>query len=237
MPQAMHVRLGGLAVLLVLPLPVYSQDCPTPHAGITVQIPAATIQGTKGSTVLHLQNPQASAVALNLKAGPFVSQTTGSVVPGAKADLSPANGSEPKATELGPGKSIDILATINDESAVGVSEARVFNADTCVALLQAVRYDAPLNLTVEEVGTAASPLQVQKGRDIVISLKNSDDLAYPVSPFLYLEDKETKSNAVTIGPNSSAQLRFSPPKEWFDARSWFRARSANLHLVLLLTPS
>src|SRR5260370_26033602 len=104
MPQALQVRWGGLAVLLLFPLLEYSQDCPSPHPGIAVHIPAATIQGTKGSTVLHLQNPQASAVALNLKAGPFVSQTTGSVVPGAKADLSPPNGTEPKVTELGHGQ-------------------------------------------------------------------------------------------------------------------------------------
>src|SRR6266481_2581414 len=143
MPLALHVRSGGLAVLLLFPLLAYSQDCPSPHPGIAVHIPAATIQGTKGSTVLHLQNPQASAAALNLKAGPFVSQTTGSVVPGAKAELSPGNSGDPKTTELAPGKSTDILVTINDEGAVGLSEARLFNANTCIAKLQAVRYDAP----------------------------------------------------------------------------------------------
>jgi hypothetical protein len=91
--RQLHTCLVGL-VLFVFPTSAQSQDCPTAQHGLTVQIPAATVQGTKGSAVLHLQNSQAAGIPLNLMAGPFVNQTTGSVVPGAKAEFSAANSSK-----------------------------------------------------------------------------------------------------------------------------------------------
>lgn len=236
MRQLRLLFLTGLAALFLLPLLLSSQECPASQHGLTVQIPVATVEGTKTSAVLHLQNSQAASIPLNLTAGPPVNQTTGNVVPGAKVDFPAANSSDSKTAELPPGKSADILATISDEAAVAISDARVFNAGLCIGILQAVKYDAPLNLAVEEAGTAAAPLQVHEYKNIVISLKNNDDLTYPLSAAIYLEDKDTAAKPFTIGPNSSTLLQFSPPNSWFDSRSWFRSRPATLRLVLQLTP-
>jgi hypothetical protein len=66
----------------VVPILAIAQDCAPGSSGLAANLPIVPIEGTGGATVFTLENVPAREIPLKLMAGPFVSQTTQSVVPG-----------------------------------------------------------------------------------------------------------------------------------------------------------
>jgi len=226
-------------VLLLLPLvPIFTgaQECSPSGAGLSAKTSLAILQTAGGSSIVHVENSQSGDVSLNLTAGPFVSQTTVSIVAGAVA-FTAADGSGAPPKSLPRGASVDVLATITNESAVGLSKANLFNAGKCIGQVKAVRYDAPFNFTVEGEGSANSPLRIEEGLDVPINLKNNDDLTYRITPSLYLDGEETAADSFTVGPNTPVLVRFKTSSKWFDWGTWFRPKTPALRVVVRPTRS
>ena len=229
-------RRSGFVLLSVLSLVASSargEECWNSRGALSAKASLAILQTASGSGVVHVENSQSGSVSLNLTAGPFVSQTTGGIVSGAVAfTASDGSGAPPKT--LPPGASVDVLATITNESAVGTSTANLFNAGKCIGQLKAVRYEAPFNFTLEGDGSASSPLRIEDGQDVVISLKNNDDLTYPITPSLYLDGEEVAATpaALTVGPNTPVLVRFKAPRRWFDWGTWFRPKTAAMRVIV-----
>lgn len=223
--------LGFLAVAIF----ANAQDCQVPAGAISLRAPAAVIHGTDGSTVVHAANPQSSAAKLKLSAGPFVSQASQSLAAGTVA-FAPAGGGE-LPDSLAPGSSLDVLAKVSGEGAPGLSSARLFNAGECIGKLEAVKYDVPLNITVEGDGAGTAALLVQAGQAATLTLKNNDDLTYPVSLALSFEGRELAPvGPIVFGPNASQIVQFTPSGDWFDSRGWIRPFSTKAQLVIRLAP-
>jgi hypothetical protein len=230
-------RFALFLVLLLFPISVWGQKCLNANSELAAQSSLAILQPAGGSTVVHIESALPSEVSINLTAGPFINQSTHSIVSGAGVAFTAGDGGGALPSILARGGSIDILATISNETAVGLSVANIFNAGKCVGQLKAVRYDAPLNFSVEGDGSASSPLRIQDGQDISIALKNNDDLTYAILPSIYFDGEEIPSNSVTIGPNATTLVRFKTSKKWFDWISWIRAKPAGLRIVIRPTPS
>lgn len=232
---------SGLVLLFVLsltPISASAQECSNSSAGLSTKASLAVLQTATGSSVVHLENSQSGDVSLSLMAGPFVSKTTGGIVTGAVAFTS-GNGNGAPPTSLARGASVDVIATITNENAVGLSIANLFNEGKCVGQLKVVRYDAPFNFSVEGAGSAGSALRVEDGRDVAINLKNNDDLTYPITPSLYLDGEEVAANpgTLTVGPNTLVLVRFKPCRKWFDSSTWFRPKTPDLRVVVRPTHS
>jgi hypothetical protein len=193
----------------------------------------AILQTANGSSMVHLANLQPGDVSLSLTAGPFVNQATGGIVSGDVA-FSASNGSGPAPKSLPRGATVDVRAMVTNEGAVGLSTANLFNGGQCVGQLQAVRYDTPLNFTVEGDGSASSPLRIEDGKDLLINLKNNDDLIYPITPSLYLDGEEVAATpaTLTVGPNTSVLVRFKTSPKWFDWVTRFRSKNEPLRVVV-----
>jgi len=214
------------------------EECRNFGRALSAKASVTVLQTASSSGVVHLENSQSGDASLNLTAGPFVSQTMGGIVSGAVA-FAAGDGSGAPPKTLPPGASVDVLATITNESTVGLSVANLFNAGKCIGQLKAVRYDAPFNFTVEGDGAANSPLRIEDRRDVVISLKNNDDLTYPITPSLYLDGEEVAATpaALTVRPNSPVLVRFKAPTTWFEWGTWFRPKSAAIRIVVRPTRS
>lgn len=227
-----------LCVLLLVPILAHGQECRNSGTGLSAKASLAILQTNSGSSVVHLENSQPGVVSLNLTTGPFVSPTTGGIVSGA-VTFTAGDGSGAPPKTVPPGASVDVLATIANEGAVGLSTANLFNAGKCIGQLKAVRYDAPFNFTVEGDGSANSPLRIEDGQDVMISLKNNDDLTYPITPSLYLDGEEVAAipAALTVGPNSPVLVRFKASGKWFDWGSWIRPKTAAMRIVVRPTRS
>lgn len=227
-----------LSLLSLFSLWASGQECRNSSSDVSAKASLAILQGASGSSLVHLENSQSSNVSINLSAGPFVSQTTHGIVSGSVA-FGPADGKSPLPKSIARGASVDILGTITNESAVGLSTANLFNAGKCVGLLKVVRYDAPFNFSIEGEGSANSSLRVEDGRDVSINLKNNDDLTYPITPSLYLNGEEIAASpaTLTVGPNTPMLLRFKASPKWFDWETWFRPKAAALRVVVRPTPS
>ena len=223
--------------LLVVPISACGQSCPTSSSEFTAQASLAILQPASGSAVVHLENAQPTVVSIDLTAGPLVSETTHAVVSGASVAFTAGNGSGSLPKNLSSGTCVDILATISNDAAIGVSIANIFNLGRRIGQLKAIRYDAPLNFTVEGDGSVTSSVRVQYGQDISIALKNNDDLTYPITPSLYCDGEETTLSPVTVGPGSTTLVRFSTSNNWFDWGTWFRTKAVALRVVVRLTPS
>jgi hypothetical protein len=238
LPDDRRRSFGLLFFLFLLSIWATGQECRNSSTEVSVRASLAILQGASGSSLLHLENPQSGEVSINLSAGPFVSQTTHGIVSGSVAfDAADGKGTLPKT--VARGASVDILGTITNESAVGLSTANLFNAGKCVGLLKVVRYDAPFNFSIEAEGSTHSPLRVEEGRDVSINLKNNDDLTYPITPSLYLGGEEIAASpaTLTVGPNTLVIARFRAPQKWFDWETWFRPKTAALRVVVRPTPS
>jgi hypothetical protein len=227
----------GIVLLLLLPPVLKSQACGNSQSGVPIRADKAVIQGASGATVMHVEDARSTPVDLKLAAGPFLSQTTHGVVPSESAAFSAGDGTSALPKKLDPGASTEVLATISNDTAVGVSVASIFNGGKCIGQLKAVRYDAPLNFSIEGDGSSTSPLRVQSEKDVVLSMKNNDDLTYSITPSLSLENEEVSGKPVVVGPNSTTLVSFRASKKWFDLRSWFRTNAGPLRLVIRLTPS
>jgi hypothetical protein len=234
-------RRSGLVLLFILslvPIPARGQDCRNSGAELSAKASLAILQTASGSSVVHLENSQSGDMRINLTAGTFVNQTTGGIVSGAVA-FTAGDGSGTPPKNLPRGASVDVLATITNESAVGLSVTNLFNAGKCVGQLKAVRYDAPFNFTVEGDGSASSTLRVVDGQDVPINLKNNDDLTYPITPSLYLDGEEIAATpaTLTVGPNTPVLVRFKTSQKWFDWGTWFRPKAGALRVVVRPTRS
>ena len=227
----------GTVLVLLLPPVLMSQACGDSQFGIPIRADKAVMQGASGATLMHVENALSAPLDLKLTAGPFLSQTTHGVVPSESAAFTAGDGTSALPKKLDPRTSTEVLATISNDTAVGLSVANVFNDGKCVGQLKAVRYDAPLNFSIEGDGAASSPLRVQSEKDIVLRIKNNDDLSYSITPSLSLENVEVPSKPAVVGPNSTILVSFRASKKWFDLRSWFRTNAGPLQLVIRLTPS
>jgi hypothetical protein len=226
-----------LFILSLVPIPTRGQDCRNSGAELSAKASLAILQTASGSSVVHLENSQSGDIPINLTAGAFVNQTTGGIVSGAVTfTAGDGSGAPPKSLLRGAS---DVLATITNESAVGLSVANLFNAGKCVGQLKAVRYDAPFNFTVEGDGSASSTLRVEDGQDVPINLKNNDDLTYPITPSLYLDGQEIAATpaSLTVGPNAPVLVRFKTSQKWFDWGTWFRPKAGALRVVVRPTRS
>jgi hypothetical protein len=237
----LSVPSSGLVLLFIfslVPIPARGQDCKNSGAEVSAKTSLAILQTASGSSIVHLENSQSGDMPISLTAGTFVNQTTGGIVSGTVA-FSAGDGSGAPPKSLPRSASVDVLATITNESAVGLSVANLFNAGKCIGQLKAVRYDAPFNFTVEGDGSASSIMRVEDGKDVPINLKNNDDLTYPITPSLYLDGEEIAATppTLTVGPNTSVLVRFKTREKWFDWGTWFRPKSGALRVVVRPTRS
>jgi hypothetical protein len=225
-----------LVLLSLVSTTLQAQDCSTSNTELSIHPPIAIVQGATASTVFLLENIPAAKTPLKLTHGPFVSQTTHANVPGTVVfTAGDGTGELPKTLthNVGP----PVLATISNEIAVGAAVAKVFNNGRCLGQLTAVRFDAPFNFTVEGDGSASSPLRIEDGQTVRVTLKNSDDVTYPVTPVLSVGTKESPASEITVGPNSTAIVKFATLPDWFDIRTWLRANPETAHVELRPTPS
>jgi hypothetical protein len=189
MQSSCHSFVGFLLLLVVSPV-VQGQACGSQQPGLTIRGGEAVMQGASGSTVVHVEDALSAPADLKLTAGPFLNQTTHGVVPSESAAFSAGDGTGVLPKKVVPGAGTEVLATISNDTAIGVSVANIFNDGKCVGQLKAVRYDAPLNFAIEGDGSSGSPLRVQREQGIVLSIKNNDDLTYSITPSLSLENEE-----------------------------------------------
>ena len=220
-------------VLSLLPISTSGQECRNSGTELATKASLAILQTTSGSSVVHLENLQSADLPLNLTAGPFVSHATGAIVSGI-VSFTAADGSGPAPKSLPRGTSIDVIATVSNESAFGLSTANIFTSGKCIGQLKAVRYEAPFNFTVEGEGSTTSALRVEDGQDVPINLKNNDELTYPITLSLYFEGEEIAASPanLTVGPNTSVLVRFKTSPKWFDLGTWFRPKTSGLRIVV-----
>jgi len=128
-----------------------------------------------------------------------------------------------------------VVANISNYSAVGVGVARLFDQDRCVGELALSKYEAPLNFSIDGEGSGSSSLQIQKNNEVVVGLKNNDDIDYAVSVSLSAGGMETPAQSITIGRNTSTLLRFVPSPEWFDFETRFRSQPTTIYAVVRLS--
>jgi hypothetical protein len=222
-----------MIVLSLASISASGQECRNSSTELASKASLAILQTASGSSVVHLENSQSAELPLNLTAGPFVSHETGAVVSGI-VSFTAGDGSGPPLKNLPHGASVDVVATVSNESAFGLSTANIFNSGKCIGQLKAVRYDAPFNFTVEGEGSTTLALRVEAGQDVQINLKNNDELTYPITLSLYFDGEEIAASPsnLTVGPNSSVLVRFKTSSKWFDLGTWFRPKTSGLRIIV-----
>jgi hypothetical protein len=226
------LRLALMILILLVPRMARTQECSHSTSDISIHPPIALVQDAAGSTVFSFDNVPAVDTALKLTAGPFVNQTTQGIVSGAGVVFAAGDGSGELPKAFSHTANPPVLATISNENAFGVAIANVYNGGRCVGQLKAIRFQAPFNFTLEGDGSASSPLRIQDGLEVRVTLRNNDDLAYAITPVLYFEAEESVAPEVTVGPNSTAVVRFKTQCKWFDLRTWLRTDPSTGHLEL-----
>jgi hypothetical protein len=218
------VKDGIIALLLacaLLPRGAVAQECPQDKSELVINPPIVQIQGSGGETIFALENLPSKDVGLNLTAGPFISQTTHSVVPGTVA-FSRGDGSREFPKKASREANPTLKATVANESAFGLATAKIFNNSRCIGTVKAVRMDPPPRFSAEWDGPANSPLRIEDGKPVRVAIKNNDDTAYSVTPVLSVDGQDSIANEVTIGPNGKAELQFLTKPGWFGLTTYLR---------------
>jgi hypothetical protein len=220
----------------VVPILAIAQDCAPGNSGLAANLPIVPIEGTGGATVFTLENVPAREIPLKLMAGPFVSQTTQSVVPGNVA-FARGDGAEGLPGKVSRDANPPLKASVSSETAFGLATAKLFENGVCVGTLKAVRFDAPLGFSVEWEGTTNSPLRIEDGKTVRVTLKNNDDITYSVTPALWIDGRASLAPDITIGPTARADVQFETKPGWFNVASYLRSNPQQARLEVRPTTS
>jgi hypothetical protein len=228
--------IGVLVLMAFLPFQLVAQECSHGNDELSANPPTVIVQGTGGLTVFTLDNVPAADVLLKLSAGPFVSQAAQSVIAGS-VTFGAGDGSGELPKTLSRVANPPIKVTVSNEPALGLATAKIFNNGRCMGWLKAVRFDAPLSFSAEWDGPPNSPLRIEDGKPVRITIKNNDDTTYAVTPVLSVNGEESPAGDIVFGPNARADVRFHTNPSWFGVATFLRPNPEQARMELRPTPS
>lgn len=200
-----------------------------------------------GAATFVLTNAGAAAVPLNLTTGTFIDETSHAKLLSPKVTFALEAGGGNVPAQIGPGQSLQVVASVSNLSGSSAADTKIFNGAAQVGSLTAVAVDVPLNVTLDENGTPDKPLQFEYGRSTVISMKNGG------KDFLTLDWRFLVGGTVvggtglvmhgpgnvvritpplTLVPNGHSRIVFSPPREVYSWKDFFRPTSRSGVLLL-----
>lgn len=203
--------------------------------------PVILRDGAGGASFI-LTNSGATAVPLNLSTGTFVDKTSHAKVTGAKVTFATEAGGGTLPAQIGPNQSLQVVANVSNLSGSSASEIKVFNGASELGSFTAVAVDVPLNVTLDDAGTADKPLKFGYGRSAVLSLKNGGKDFLTLDWRFLIGGTVVQTGAisppaapsVTLIPNGRARIILKPPREVYTLQDFFRPTARSGVLILRL---
>jgi hypothetical protein len=180
-----------------------------------------------GAARFVLANAGKSALPLSLNAGTFLDQTSHARLPAPKVTFALEAGGANLPPQIAPGQSLQIVASVSNMASSTAADAKLYNQNDEVGELTAVAVDVPLNITLDGNGTPAEPLKFAYGRNLALTLKNGGTEFLSLDWRFRLGGTVVKTGTVTMVPNGNARIEFTPPKEVYSWKDFFRPTERN----------
>ncbi len=191
-----------------------------------------------GAARFVLANEGGSALPLSLNAGTFLDETSHARLPAPKVTFALEAGGADVPAQIGPGQSLQIVASVSNMASSTAAHAKVFNQLDLVGELNAVAVDVPLNITLEGNGAPGKPLNFAYGRSIALTLKNggteffSLDWRFQIGGTVVASGSIAKGTGIILTPNGLTRILVSPPANVYSWKDYVRpTRRGGLLLV------
>ncbi|MGA2350673.1 MAG: hypothetical protein ABSF70_09600 [Terracidiphilus sp.] len=180
-----------------------------------------------GAARLVLSNSGKSAVPLSLNTGTFLDETSHAKLPMPKVTFALEAGAADLPARIGPGQSLQIVASVSNMASSTAAHATVFNQLDEIGELNAVAVDVPLNITLEGNGTPEKPLKFAYGRTVALTLKNGGTEFFSLDWRFQLGGTVVKSGSMILTPDGRSRIVLSPPKEVYSWKDFVRPTERN----------
>jgi hypothetical protein len=190
------------------------------------------------SGLIHLSNPTEREISISLSADDFKSLITGYGLNSKVVFAAPAQATGVQVYEatIAAGKTAAVKVDVSNFGEAGEATARVHNYGECIGLLRATKWRPPFSVKVVSPTPDKPELTFTKGKSGQLTLKNDDQMTYPVAVSIELNGVWSKPSFVRLTPGGAAPIDLKPRKEWFPeaARVNECVRDGNIRLSLQL---
>ncbi len=187
--------------------------------------PVAPILLRSGSGITHLilSNPTNAPIPLDLKTGPVTDSASGVRLPTPKITYALEPGeATPPPPQLKPGQSLTLVLSVASLTGTSSAHMQLFNADTELAPLDAVALDDLLAVTIDDAGSADTPLLSVYKKPALIRLKNSSSEFLALSWTLTIDGLPEGSGEVELPPTESRQIAITPDSRAYPPTDYLR---------------
>jgi hypothetical protein len=211
----MRRTLMALVALVALPIAVAPAE-----AALVVRVPPALVVEHPKNTatgVIHLHNPATTAAPVYLTADDFMATSTGAQLGASVVFSGPAGASRGAVYEgsVPAGGSVTITVEVANVWEAGESLARLWNRDTQVGTLRAIKYRVPLAVRILDAGDTPV-LAFQRGVPRTVALKNDDGMTYDLDWRLAIGSGVAQGH-VLLPADRVATITVAPDPQWFSA--------------------
>jgi hypothetical protein len=203
-----------------------------PQLSIVKSKPAILRNGA-GAARFVLSNAGKSALPLSLNAGTFLDETSQAKLPAPKVTFALEAGGADLPAQIGPGQSLQIVASVSNMASSTAASAKLFNQLDEIGELNAVAVDVPLNITLDGNGTPEKPLKFAYGRTVALTLKNggteffSLDWRFQLGATVVASGTVEKGTGIILTPDGRTRIVLSPPKEVYSWKDFVRPTERN----------
>ena len=172
-----------------------------------------------GSTTFSVVNIGRVPLPLALKTGPFSDETSQVALATPRVTFSSVAGA-PLPVKIDPGASIRVQVNVSSMSGASVAAAPLLSGELELGKLHAVETDAPLNISISDIGNSNQEMALNQGEDAVLTLKNNDSTTYPLDWAFQVGGKTLQSGELQLGPRGSSRIELTPTDDlytWEDA--------------------
>lgn len=186
--------------------------------------------GSTGFTVINIGR---IPLPLALRPGPFSDDTSQMTLAPPRTTFTSESGAPPPV-RVDPGASVLVQVNVSGISGAAVASAPLLNGDLELGKLHLIEADAPLDISISNIGDSNRELVLTEGEDAVLILKNNDFAAYPLDWAFQVSGTTLQSGELQLGPHGSSRLELTPTDDLYTWKDNVRPSSRTGALLLSL---
>lgn len=190
------------------------------------------------SGLIHLSNPSEKEISISLSADDFKSQTTGFGLNSKVLFAAPnqAAGQPVYETKLPPRTTAAVKVDVNNFGEAGEATACVRNYGESIGTLRATKSRPPFSIKIVSPTPDKPELKFTKGKSSPLTLKNDDQMTYPVEVSIEVDGVWSKPSFARLTAGGTTSVELKPRAEWFPGTAWMKEsiRDGNIRLELRL---